>query len=91
MGRSLPDLLPGPFGADIVKVESIQRPDGFRYSGAFAFEGDDWYERSALWQATNLNKRDLRLDLTSERGLEIARRLARRPTLSWRTSHHEWW
>ncbi len=66
----------GAFGADIVKVESIQRPDGFRYSGAFPFEGDDWYERSALWQATNLNKRDLTLDLTSERGLQIARRLA---------------
>jgi crotonobetainyl-CoA:carnitine CoA-transferase CaiB-like acyl-CoA transferase len=66
----------GAFGADIVKVESIQRPDGFRYSGAFPFEGDDWYERSALWQATNLNKRDLTLDLTSERGLTIARRLA---------------
>jgi crotonobetainyl-CoA:carnitine CoA-transferase CaiB-like acyl-CoA transferase len=66
----------GAFGADIVKVESIQRPDGFRYSGAFPFEGDDWYERSALWQATNLNKRDLTLDLTSRRGLEIARRLA---------------
>lgn len=66
----------GAFGADIVKVESIQRPDGFRYSGAFPFEGDDWYERSGLWQATNLNKKDLTLDLTSPRGLEIARRLA---------------
>jgi crotonobetainyl-CoA:carnitine CoA-transferase CaiB-like acyl-CoA transferase len=66
----------GAFGADIVKVESIQRPDGHRYSGAFPFEGDDWYERSALWQATNLNKQDLTLDLTSRRGLEIARRLA---------------
>jgi crotonobetainyl-CoA:carnitine CoA-transferase CaiB-like acyl-CoA transferase len=66
----------GAFGADIVKVESVQRPDGFRYSGAFPFEGDDWYERSGLWQATNLNKRDLTLDLTSRRGLEIARRLA---------------
>jgi crotonobetainyl-CoA:carnitine CoA-transferase CaiB-like acyl-CoA transferase len=66
----------GAFGADIVKVESIQRPDGHRYSGAFPFEGDDWYERSVIWQATNLNKRDLTLDLTSERGREIARRLA---------------
>ena len=66
----------GAFGADIVKIESIQRPDGFRYSGAFPFEGDDWYERSGLWQATNLNKRDLTLDLTSERGRDIARRLA---------------
>ncbi len=68
----------GAFGADIVKVESIQRPDGHRYSGAFAYEGDDWYERSAIWQGTNLNKRDLTLDLTSTRGLDIARRLATR-------------
>ncbi|ORW32109.1 acyl-CoA hydratase [Mycobacterium paraense] len=66
----------GAFGADIVKVESVQRPDGFRYSGAFPFEGDDWYERSGLWQATNLNKKDLTLDLTSRRGREIVRRLA---------------
>lgn len=66
----------GAFGADVVKVESIQRPDGHRYSGAFAYEGDDWYERSPIWQGTNLNKRDLTLDLTSERGLDIARRLA---------------
>lgn len=66
----------GAFGADIVKVESIQRPDGHRYSGAFAYEGDDWYERSPIWQGTNLNKRDLTLDLTSPRGLDIARRLA---------------
>lgn len=66
----------GAFGADIVKVESIQRPDGHRYSGAYPFEGEDWYERSALWQATNLNKKDITLDLTSQRGREIARTLA---------------
>ena len=66
----------GAFGADVVKVESIQRPDGFRYSGAYPHEGDDWYERSALWQATNLNKRDITLDLTSQAGRELARRLA---------------
>jgi crotonobetainyl-CoA:carnitine CoA-transferase CaiB-like acyl-CoA transferase len=65
----------GAFGADIVKVESIQRPDGFRYSGAYPHEGDRWYEHSALWQATNLNKRDLTLDLTSQAGRDIARRL----------------
>jgi crotonobetainyl-CoA:carnitine CoA-transferase CaiB-like acyl-CoA transferase len=66
----------GAFGADVVKLESIQRPDGFRYSGAQPFEGEDWYERSPLWQATNLNKRDITLDLNSPRGRELARRLA---------------
>ncbi len=67
----------GAFGADITKVESIQRPDGFRYSGAYAHEGDLWYERSGMWQATNLNKRDITLDLTSDDGRDIARRLVR--------------
>ena len=66
----------GALGADVVKVESIQRPDGFRYTAAYPYEGDDWYERSALWQATNLNKRDITLDLTSLAGRKLARRLA---------------
>ena len=67
----------GAFGADVTKVESIQRPDGFRYSGTYAHEGDLWYERSAMWQATNLNKRDITLDLMSEEGRDLARRLVR--------------
>jgi crotonobetainyl-CoA:carnitine CoA-transferase CaiB-like acyl-CoA transferase len=66
----------GAFGADVVKLESIQRPDGFRYSGAQPSEGEDWYERSPLWQATNLNKRDITLDLSSPAGRDLARRLA---------------
>ncbi|HZC91102.1 MAG TPA: CoA transferase, partial [Mycobacterium sp.] len=66
----------GAFGADVVKVESIQRPDGFRYSAAYPHEGEHWYEHSALWQATNLNKRDITLDLASQPGRELARRLA---------------
>ncbi len=66
----------GAFGADVIKVESIQRPDGHRYSGSMLREGDDWYERGPLWQGTNLNKRDITLDLTSEAGRELALRLA---------------
>lgn len=66
----------GALGADIVKVESIQRPDGHRYSGAFPFEGDDWYERSVMWQGTNFNKRDITLNLTTDDGRDIARQLA---------------
>lgn len=65
----------GAFGAEITKVESIQRPDGFRYSGAYAHEGDLWYERSGMWQATNLNKRGITLDLTSDDGRDLARML----------------
>jgi crotonobetainyl-CoA:carnitine CoA-transferase CaiB-like acyl-CoA transferase len=60
-----------------LKVESIQRPDGHRYSGAWAHEGERWYERSGIWQATNLNKRDITLDLTSDEGLDLIRGLIR--------------
>ena len=66
----------GAFGADVIKVESIQRPDGHRYSGSLLRNSDDWYERGPLWQGTNLNKRDITLDLASEAGRELALRLA---------------
>ncbi len=66
----------GAFGADVIKVESIQRPDGHRYSGSLLRDGDDWYERGPLWQGTNLNKRDITLDLSSARGRELALQLA---------------
>ncbi|MGX9792787.1 CaiB/BaiF CoA transferase family protein [Mycobacterium sp. MMS18-G62] len=66
----------GAFGADVLKVESIQRPDGHRYSGSLLRSSDDWYEIGPMWQATNLNKRDITLDLTSDAGRELALRLA---------------
>jgi crotonobetainyl-CoA:carnitine CoA-transferase CaiB-like acyl-CoA transferase len=61
----------GAFGADVIKVESTRRPDAFRYNTAFPDQGPDWYERSGLFQATNLNKRDLTLDLTDERAQAV--------------------
>jgi crotonobetainyl-CoA:carnitine CoA-transferase CaiB-like acyl-CoA transferase len=66
----------GAFGADVVKVESIQRPDGHRYSGSLLRSSDEWYELGPLWQGTNLNKRDITLDLTSDAGRDLALRLA---------------
>jgi crotonobetainyl-CoA:carnitine CoA-transferase CaiB-like acyl-CoA transferase len=65
----------GAMGADVVKVESVQRPDGFRYGKTFRELGIDWYERSDVWQGTNLNKRDVTLDLNQEPGRELLRRL----------------
>ncbi|MBT4512576.1 MAG: CoA transferase, partial [Chloroflexi bacterium] len=65
----------GAFGADVIKVESIQRPDPFRFSGSFMEMGSDWYERSALFQGTNLNKRDLTLNLNQDEGKRIFEKL----------------
>jgi crotonobetainyl-CoA:carnitine CoA-transferase CaiB-like acyl-CoA transferase len=65
----------GALGAEVTKVESIQRPDGFRFAGAFPQMGDDWYDRSGIWQGTNLDKRDVTLDLSGDDGRELVRRL----------------
>jgi crotonobetainyl-CoA:carnitine CoA-transferase CaiB-like acyl-CoA transferase len=65
----------GALGADVIKIESTRRPDGFRFSGAVPAMGPDWYERGGLYAATNLNKRDLTLELTTEAGQALLRRL----------------
>lgn len=65
----------GAFGADVVKVESVQRPDGFRFVGAFPQDGPDFYDRSGIWQGTNLDKRDVTLDASRPAGNELLRSL----------------
>ncbi|MDR3658189.1 MAG: CoA transferase [Mycobacterium sp.] len=64
------------FGADVVKVESIQRPDGIRYSGGMRTDVDDWWEYGWVFQAMNTNKRSLTLDLGSEKGHRLFTELA---------------
>ena len=55
------------FGADVVKVESIQRPDGIRYSGGMRTDVDDWWEYGWVFHAMNTNKRSVTLDLQIRR------------------------
>ncbi|MGE5693667.1 MAG: CoA transferase [Candidatus Sericytochromatia bacterium] len=63
------------FGADVVKVESIQRPDGIRYSGGMRKDVDDWWEYGWLFQGVNTNKRSVTLDLQSARGVALFKTL----------------
>jgi crotonobetainyl-CoA:carnitine CoA-transferase CaiB-like acyl-CoA transferase len=63
-------------GADVVKVESVQRPDGIRFSAAVRPSKDpQYFEKSALFHAANLSKRGITLDLSQEEGRDLARRL----------------
>lgn len=62
-------------GADVVKVESIQRPDGMRYSGHLRRDVEEWWEYSWVYHAVNTNKRSVTLDLRSPRGRELLGRL----------------
>ncbi|OBG28135.1 acyl-CoA transferase [Mycobacterium alsense] len=63
-------------GADVVKVESIQRPDGIRYSGGMRTDVDDWWEYGWVFHAMNTNKRSVTLDLGSDQGRALFLRLA---------------
>ena len=63
------------FGADVVKIESPRRPDGYRFVVTYPALGDHWWERSPLWQAQNLSKRSLVLELSLEQGREVLERL----------------
>jgi crotonobetainyl-CoA:carnitine CoA-transferase CaiB-like acyl-CoA transferase len=64
-------------GADVIKVEAAQRPDGIRFSAMLSPRQDpQWYEKSALFHASNLGKRGITLDLSQPEGLDLAKRLA---------------
>ena len=63
-------------GADVIHIESIQRPDGMRMTGGmFAGAKEAWWEYSFFFLNSNTNKRAITLDLTNQRGIEIAKRL----------------
>ena len=62
-------------GADVIHVESISRIDGMRTTGASTGMDGAWWERSAHYLCSNTNKRDLTLDLGTDDGLAMLRRL----------------
>jgi crotonobetainyl-CoA:carnitine CoA-transferase CaiB-like acyl-CoA transferase len=65
----------GFFGAEVIKVESIQRPDGTRMATSYGIRGDQTWERAPLFQAVNSGKRAVTLDLGDQRGRDLGRRL----------------
>ena len=75
-GPYLTNLL-GNLGAEVIKVESIQVPDGWRgaaISGHFDSKERGW-ERSPLWNQVNTDKLDITLDLSRPKGAEVFKRL----------------
>jgi crotonobetainyl-CoA:carnitine CoA-transferase CaiB-like acyl-CoA transferase len=63
-------------GADVIKVESIQRPDGMRFAGGITpKQGQDLWEWSPVFHGVNGGKRGITLDLTRPEGLALVSRL----------------
>ena len=66
-------------GADVIKVEAVQRPDGIRFSAmANPKQDSQFYEKSALYHSCNLGKRGITLDLAHPDGVALAKRLIAR-------------
>lgn len=72
----LPTRLLAELGAEVIKVESMKRPDSFRKGGAF---GDSLagINRSRSFAEFNRNKKDITVDLSNEQGREVLKRLIR--------------
>ena len=62
-------------GAEVIHVESTRRPDGTRLIAGMPVTEDQWWEKSPIFAALNTNKKSLTLDLQSQRGRELLRRL----------------
>ncbi len=62
-------------GADVIKVESIGRPDPIRFSSGAPPSDPQWHEKSALFGSCNANKRGVTLALDTPEGRDLALRL----------------
>ena len=62
-------------GAEVIHVESAQRPDGTRLIAGVPADEDRWWEKSGIFSGLNTNKRGITVDFRSDAGREILRRL----------------
>jgi crotonobetainyl-CoA:carnitine CoA-transferase CaiB-like acyl-CoA transferase len=62
-------------GADVVKIESVQRPDGMRFAGGFREDVERWWEYSWVFHGVNSGKRSVTLDLGSDEGRTLFGRM----------------
>ncbi len=64
-------------GAEVIKVESIQRPDGMRFASGFIPEDGIVWEWAPVFHGANSGKKAVTLNLDDEEGLALARELVR--------------
>jgi crotonobetainyl-CoA:carnitine CoA-transferase CaiB-like acyl-CoA transferase len=62
-------------GGDVVKVESVQRPDAMRFNSVSKPDDPLWYEKSAIFHGANVGKRSVAIDLGDPRGKELVLQL----------------
>lgn len=62
-------------GADVIHVESTRHPDGTRLIAGIPVAEDRWWEQSPIFSGLNTNKRGITLNLQSDTGRDVLKRL----------------
>ncbi|SBS73540.1 Formyl-CoA transferase [uncultured Mycobacterium sp.] len=62
-------------GAEVIHVESARRPDGTRMIAGVPVTEDQWWEKQPIFAALNTSKKDITLDLGTQRGRELLHQL----------------
>jgi len=62
-------------GAEVIRVEACQRPDGMRMAGGMFISQPEWWERSHITLAANTNKRGITLNLADPKGNALCKKL----------------
>jgi crotonobetainyl-CoA:carnitine CoA-transferase CaiB-like acyl-CoA transferase len=73
-GPAAPHVL-ACLGADVIKIESVTRPDLMRYASTRPPTEDKWWEWGPLFHAVNTGKRGITLDLSRAEGVDLLGRL----------------
>ena len=68
-------LVLATLGADVIHIESVQRPDGMRFGSARTPADDQWWEYGPTFHHANVGKRSITLDLTRPEGMDLLHRL----------------
>ena len=74
MSGPMTSLVFADAGADVIKVESVQRIDGWRATGS---SDDFWWEWAPSFNWVNRNKHGITLNLTDQRGSDVIRHMVR--------------
>jgi crotonobetainyl-CoA:carnitine CoA-transferase CaiB-like acyl-CoA transferase len=64
-------------GAEVIHLESANRPDGVRLVGGVPQSEEQYWERGPIFAALNTNKKSLTLDLRNPKGNEVFRQFVK--------------
>lgn len=75
MSGPMTTLICADAGAHVLKIESVQRIDGWRLGAAIGVDGQHFWEMAPQFNWVNRNKHGITLNLTDPRGADIVRHL----------------